>query len=54
MASSLPSQRSRRWSVIDTTTSDPSGSRPEPEGWVGTSSTTVSSPDGVTRLTVPR
>jgi hypothetical protein len=50
----VPSNRSSRWSVIDTTTREPSGSQPSPEGCVGTSRTTVSSPAGDTRLTVPR
>jgi hypothetical protein len=52
---SVPSAyRSTRWSFIDTTTSEPSGSQPSPEGCCSTSTTTVSAPSGVTRLTVCR
>jgi hypothetical protein len=42
------------WVFIETTTSDPSGSHPRPEGCPGTSNSTVSRPSAVTRLTVCR
>jgi hypothetical protein len=47
-------RRSSRWSFIETTSSDPSGSQPRPDGWFSTSRTTVSPPSGFTRLTVCR
>jgi hypothetical protein len=46
--------RSIRWSFIETTSSEPSGSQPSPDGWFSTSRTTVSLPSGATRLTVCR
>ena len=47
--------RSSRWSFIETTSSEPSGSQPSPDGWLSTSTTTVSAPPWPgTRLTVCR
>ena len=46
--------RSSRWSFIETTSSEPSGSQPSPDGWFSTSRTTSSPPSGSTRLTVRR
>ena len=51
--STRPSGSSRRTlrSTIETTSIRPSGSQPSPDGWVGTSTTVVTSPSIVTALT---
>ena len=47
-------RRSTRKSLRETTSSEPSGIQPRPEGCSGTSSTVSSTPSGVTVDTVPR
>ena len=47
-------RRSTRKSLRETTSSEPSGIQPSPDGCSGTSSTISSSPSGVTVETVPR
>ena len=47
-------RRSTRKSLHETTSSEPSGIQPSPDGWSGTSRTISSSPSGVTVDTVPR
>ena len=44
-------RRSTRWSFIDTTSSEPSGIQPMPDGWPSTSMTSSSLPSVETATT---